>query len=193
MCNLKPNYLGIIGSILAIITIVFPWWTIGISYSGFETSYSGQLSVYLHQATATAPGISMTVSMNLWFGWTALAFVIIGGLLGLIGSVIASGRRPVLALAGILVLLSIIIFAAALQSQISNGSLANSYPISYPASKGLFSSGSYGYAGTSINYSAYLTFGFWLAVVAAIIMFVGLTRKTSETITTPKPSPPPPT
>ena len=177
---MRPNYLGIIGGILALISLVLPWWVEGISFPALGIAYSGELSVNLYQATATAMGISMPVSLNLWFGWTALVFVVIGGLLGLAGSVIASGRRKVvLALGGILVLLSIIVFAAGLQNQISSGSSATGYPTGV----GLFSSGSYSYLGTSINYSTYLSFGFWIALVATILMFVGAAvRKPVETI-----------
>jgi hypothetical protein len=189
VCYLKPNYLGIIGGILAFIALVLPWWVMSISSSVMGTAFSGELSVNLYQATATVMGISTTVSLNLWFGWTALVFVVIGGLLGLAGSLITSGRRMVLALGGILVLLSIIVFAAGLQNQISSGSLATGYP----TGAGLFSGGSYTYLGTSINYSTYLSFGFWLPLVAAIIMFAALTRKPAEAIPSSQPSPPPPT
>jgi hypothetical protein len=186
---LKPNYLGFIGGILALITLVLPWWAMSISYSAMGLAYSGGLSLYLYQARATAMGVSATISMNLWFGWTALTFVVIGALLGLAGSVIAEGRRVFLTLGGILVLLSVVVFAAGLQNQISGGSLATGYPTGV----GLFSSSSYSYLGMTISYSTYLSFGFWLAVVAAIIMFVALTRKPAEPPAPPEPSPPLPT
>ena len=139
-------------------------------------------------------GISTSVSLNLWFGFTALVFVVIGGLLGLAGSVIASGRRKIfLALGGILVLLSIIVFAVGLQNQITSGSLATGYPTEV----GLFSSGSTtNPGGWSINYSTYLSSGFWIALVATILMFVGAAvSKPVETIPpapTAPPSVPPP-
>jgi hypothetical protein len=37
----------------------------------------------------------------------------------------------------------------------------------------LFSSGSYSFMGAaSMSYSAYLTFGFWLALIAAVLAFI---------------------
>jgi hypothetical protein len=91
----------------------------------------------------------------------------------LTSGVIVNRRKIALALAAILALFSIIIFAAGLQNDISNGAMGL-----YPTGASLFSSGSYTYLGTvSVSYSGYLSFGFWLALVAAIIMFAALTRK----------------
>jgi hypothetical protein len=191
---LKLNYSGFIGGILAFISLVLPWWAMSISSSGQGMNLSDQVTLYLYQTRVTITGISLSASTNLpWYCSVALAFVVLSGLLGLAGSVIANGRRIVLSLGGILALFSIIIFAAGLQSQISNGSLATGYP----TGAGLFSSGSYGYFGMSMDYSSYLSFGFWLALVAAIMMFAALTRervpKPAEAIIPPQPSPPPPT
>jgi hypothetical protein len=191
-CKLRPNYLGIVGGILAFISLVLPWWVLSEKSSSVGTTLSGKTSVYLYQArwTNLVTGALKAVSMNLWFGWTALALVVIGGLLSLAGSVITTRRRMLLALGGTLVLLSIIVFAAGLQNQISSGSLGTGY--GYPPGLGLFSKGSYiNYPlFWSISYSSYLSFGFWLALVAAILMFAALTRKPSEAI--PPPPPPPP-
>ena len=178
-----------IGGILAFFSLVLPWRAMSISSSAMGMAFSDEASLYLYQAKVTIMGISGTASMNPWYCSTALVFVVIGGLLGLAGSVIANGRRIVLALGGILVLFSIIVFAAGLQNQISNGSLATGYP----TGASLFSSGSYSYLGVSINYSSYLSFGFWLALVATMILFAALTRKPAEAIPPPQPSPQPPT
>jgi hypothetical protein len=131
-------------------------------------------------------GVSTAVtaaSMNLWFSWTALALVVIGGLLSLAGSVITVKRRILLALGGTLVSLSIIVFAAGLQNQISSWSVG----------EGLFSIGSYWSPLGPSSYASYLSFGFWLALVAAIMMFAALMRKPSKAIPPPPPPPPPPT
>jgi hypothetical protein len=187
MSKLKPNYVGIVGGILAFISLVLPWWAISVSSSAMGQTFSGGASVYPYQATATAMGVSETVSMNLWFGWIALVLVVIGGLLGLIGSVVTAGRRMLLAVGGLLLLLSIMVFAVGLQNEISNENLATGFP----TGAALFSSSSYNYGAVSMNYSTYLSFGFWLALVAAIIMFAASVRKPVEAI--PQPSPPSPT
>jgi hypothetical protein len=198
MFRLRPNYLGIIGAILAFVSLVLPWWAMSVSGSASGISYSGQLYLYPYQSTASELGHSVTVSANLWFGWTALVLVVIGGSLSLAGSVmygllfprdlIARGRRAVLAVGGVLVLLSIIVFALGLQNQLS-GSLATGYPTGV----GLFSSSSYSFMGISVGYWTYLTFGFWLALAAAIIIFVAVTRKPADEKPPPKPSTPSPT
>lgn len=171
MSCLKPNYIGIVGGILAFISLALPWWTLSMSTTGVPISVD--VSVYLYQVTTAG----LTVTMELWYAWAALAFVIIGGLLGIVGSVTALGRKLLIA-GGVLALLSIIIFAAGLQNELSK------IPVT---GIGLFSSGSYSYMGVSLNYSTYLSFGFWLALVAAIIMFVASRKKPAPIVPTPPP------
>ena len=177
--NLRLNYLGFIGGILALISLALPWWSLNYSGSPMGSIVSVEGNLYLYQTTVTTIGVSLSASTNHpWYCSIALAFVVLGGLLGLAGSVIANGRRTVLSLGGILALFSIIIFAVGLQNQISNGS-------GFPAGVGLFSSGSYGHLG--MDYSSYLSFGFWLALVAAITMFATLTReRTPESAERPR-------
>jgi hypothetical protein len=192
MPKLKPNYFGILGGILAFISSVLPWWAMHVGGVVTEASYSGQAYVYLYQTTATGLLAPVSASMNLWFGWTALVLVVIGGWLGVASSVTSRAiRRLLLALGGALLVCSIIVFAAGLQNQISNGTWATGFP--QGAGIGLFSSGSYGHPGSATNYSTYLYFGFWLAVIAAIWMFAALTIKPTDAISTPpEPSPPAP-
>jgi tellurite resistance protein TehA-like permease len=86
--------------------------------------------------------------------------------------------------AGILALLSIIIFAIGLQ-----GELSTAVPVAGLPEVGLFSSGSYSLLGVSMDYSTYLTFGFWLALIAAIIAFVASTMHPVAPLPTPPPPP----
>jgi hypothetical protein len=158
---LKINYIGIVGGIIAFISLALPWWTMSFSMSSMSMS----LQVYPFQATTEG----VTATLNLWYGWVALTFVVIGGLLGIIGSLIEKGKLPLLG-GGILALLSIIVFAAGLQMDIS-GALSGFTSI------GLFSSGSY----LGASYSTYLSYGFWLALVSAIIMLVAAMRTTPKT------------
>jgi len=180
--NLRPSYLGIVGSTLAFISLLLPWWALDVSTMG-QPPWG--LSLYLFQATATSlGGAPAAVEVNLWFGWTALAFVVIGGLLSLTDSVIATRRKTLFALGEILILLSLIVFVAGLQNQISSGPLTNGR--GFPTKVGVFSTGKGGISGDGMSllfdYSTYLSYGFWLALVAAIIMVAASLRKPPKTI-----------
>lgn len=131
---------------------------------------SSDVSIYPHQATASAMGTSATVAMDLWFGQAALALIVIAGIAAMVGSlIIGKTGKMILAFDGILALLSIIIFAAGLQGELSKAPPVSGFP-----EVGLFSSGSWSFMGTSMNYQSYLSFGLWLALIAAIIAFISL-------------------
>jgi hypothetical protein len=166
--HLKQNVIGIVGGIIALISLALPWWTMTASTSAYFFNYSGTASIYPYQATANYAGVSAAVNINIWYGWAALILVVFGGLMGIIGS-IARNARTILVAGGLLALLSIIVFAVGLQNALSSTVVLTGYPI-----VGLFSSGSLsGYA----NYSTYLSYGFWLALVAAITMLVASLKK----------------
>jgi len=167
--NLKLNYIGIIAAILAFISLALPWWTMSMSASIMGISYTFAASVYPYQATVSAMGVSTSVPMNLWFGWAALALVVIGGVLAIVGSILLSKGKMLLLVGGILALLSIIVFAVGLQTELSKTA-------GLPIGIGLFGSGSISYMGTTMDYSTYLSFGFWLALVAAILAFIAWMR-----------------
>lgn len=114
--------------------------------------------------------------------WAALILVIVGALLALAGSTMGKGRAMLVG-GGVLTLLSIIIFAVGLMNDLS------AIQVVFPEI-GLFSSG--GIAEVA-SWSTYLSFGFWLALVAAILMFVGSAWKPKETVATPPAAPPAPT
>ncbi len=132
---------------------------------------SSDVSIYPHQATASAMGTSATVAVDLWFGQAALALIVIAGIAAIVGSlIIGKTGKMILTVAGILALLSIIIFAAGLQGELSKAPPVSGFP-----EVGLFSSGSWSFiGGASMNYQSYLSFGFWLALIAAIIAFISL-------------------
>lgn len=130
---------------------------------------SFDVSIYLYQVSSS--GITVT-TFNTWYTWAALAFVIVGGILSIVGSVVAKGKT-ILLIGAVLTLLSIIIFALGLQMDLSSN-LGE-------AGIGLFSSGSY----LGANFSSYLSFGFWIALVAAIIAFVAYTKHPAEVAAPP--------
>lgn len=159
-----------------------------MSSSFLGISFAVDLSVNLYQARASALGISVAADLSLWYGWAALALIVIGGILGILDSV-KFGKRKLIAIGGVLVLLSAVIFAAGLQMELSKAPPAEDFPM-----VNLFSSGSYDSesAGVSMNYSSYLSFGFWLAIVAAFIMLFVSMKKPMEELAAPPPPPLPP-
>lgn len=158
---MKLNYIGIIGAILAFVSIALPWWTVSITYE----TVSGSIDLYLYQMTAVG-GATFLPMAELWFCWTALALIIISGLLGIVGSVTKYSKMMYIG-GGVLALLSIIIFVGGLQDKLS---ATGGYI-------GIFTS-------TSM-YSTYLTYGFWLALVAMILMFVAIIIKPKGQVTQP--------
>lgn len=179
---MKPNYIGIIGAIIAIISLILPWWTMSVSYSIFSVSYSVDVSIYLYQTTT---GTLTFALANYWYLWTALVLVIVGALLALAGSVMAKGRMMLIG-GGLLAIIALIVFAAGLMMDLSN--------VSGFSGIGLFNSGTIA-AGEfgSMNFSTYLSYGFWLALVAAILMFIGAYWKPKEATTPPPAAQPAPT
>ena len=167
---MKINYVGIVAGIIAFISLALPWWTMTMSAEVMGIRVSSDVSVYLYQVTASAMGASVTVTMELWYGWAALALIVIAGIAAIVGSLII-GRtgKMILIVGGILALLSIIIFAAGLQGELSKAPPVSGFP-----AVDLFSSGSWGFMGVSMDYSSYLSFGFWTALVATIIAFISL-------------------
>ncbi len=102
---------------------------------------SSDVSIYPHQATASAMGTSATVAVDLWFGQAALALIVIAGIAAIVGSlIIGKTGKMILTVAGILALLSIIIFAAGLQGELSKAPPVSGFP-----EVGLFSSGSWSF------------------------------------------------
>lgn len=85
--SLKPNIIGIIGGILAFVSLALPWWTMSVSSSGISLD----VSVYPYMAGAS--GIGLSTQISLWYGWIALALIIVGGLLGIIGGVKSDKTR----------------------------------------------------------------------------------------------------
>jgi hypothetical protein len=142
--------------------------------------------MYINQASASFPS-----SMNFWYAWTALVLIIVGGSLGILGSLIQNTRLALLA-GGIFTLMAVVIFAAGLQNQLST-----TPPVQGGPMVGLFSSGTY----LGIGYTTYLSYGFWLALVAAILMFAACRKSPVPTTTAPtfptpqqpQPTPEPPT
>lgn len=174
---MRTNYIGILGAIIAFISLVLPWWTLTLSSSIGGATISYDANLYLYQIASSVTSFTLA---NTWYAWGALALAIIGALLALIGSVMEKGRM-MLAGGGVLAILAIIIFAVGLMMDLSS--------VSGFAGLGLFANGSISYGSLgSMSFSTYLSYGFWLALVAAIIMFAASAWKPKETVV-PQPAP----
>lgn len=170
---MKLNILGIIGGILILVSIALPWWTMTITSDGYPQDFS----LYLY----STPDLPWTI--NTWYLWVTLALIIVAGVLVILASIIIRGKL-VLISAGALALLAIIIFAVGLQLDLLQAASELGIP-----GLGLFSSGSFGDEEISWSYLTYLSFGFWLALVSAIIMLIAARMKQKEEAA---PTPPPP-
>lgn len=142
------NALGIVAAIIAFVSLVpvapyLAWW----SASG-PSPTPWTLSLFPWGVS----GSGMVPPSEYWWGYTAMAFIGLAGVLGLVGSVIGKPGKGVLAVAGLLGLLSVIVFVAGFVMNLPGGS------------QFLFYSGPDG--------SAYLYGGFWLALIAALLLFV---------------------
>jgi len=171
-----------VGGILAFVSLALPWWTMSVSsaVNGFS-NISVDVSIYPYMASMTGLGVA---AMDIWFGWVALALITVSGLLGIIGS-LKPDKAKMLSIGGALTLVSIIIFAVGLQVVLLQG-------LGLYSSMFLFGSGSLSASeyGADVNYFAYLSFGFWIALVAAIIMFAASRKKPAQIAGFPPPPPP---
>ena len=183
---------------MSFVSLVLPWWTITIDNSPvvygpvvhapilYYSSYS--ISIFTYQSSAiTIAGTPTTIGISTWYAWVALVLVVASGLLGIVGSFIQNAKR-ILASAGLLALLSTIIFATGLQIELSMPDSHVLSGISMGTTKvGLFSSGIFSTGG--FRYTTYLSIGFWLALVAGIVLLAISMRKQMNRRTTSSPIP----
>lgn len=179
---LKTNYIGILGAVIAFISLVLPWWTLTMSFSvaipAGTISTSSEANFYLYQLQNSVSGFSLA---NTWYyNWIALALVFIGAIVAVAGSVMERGRA-LLAVSGVLEIIAMIVFAIGLNMDLPNSGYAR---------LGLFSSGTTFYILLPTNFSTYLSYGFWLAIVAAIVMFAASAWRPREAAAPQPPAPP---
>jgi hypothetical protein len=168
--SLRRNISGIIGGILAFVSLALPWWTMSVSNSlATYGNLSFDVSVYPYMAGMS--GLDVSGGLSLWYGWVALALIIIGGLISIVSS-LQRGRAKILSIGGALVLFSILIFAVGLQIDFLNVPSTEGTP-----AFALFGSGSLSESGYNVSYTAYLSFGFWLALAAAIVLLIASRKK----------------
>jgi hypothetical protein len=137
-----------------------------LTFSFMGIDQPAYVSLYLYQARTSALGWSPSSHLDLWFGWFALALVVSGGLLGTVGGLLRQGKM--ILVGGVFALASMTVFAVGLQSELWNVPV-NPWGYLVP---GVFSSGSIALEGlSSVSYMTYLSSGFWIMLVAAIILF----------------------
>lgn len=153
---MKLNIIGLVSAILAFIAIVLPWYSDSIN--GYSLIYFIDIS-----SRAGFPGTAVLILIS-------LVLMIIGGVLGLLGSFVIGKRGKILLMVAIiLVVLSPICFAIRIVD------------IGLP----LF--------GSYMGYSLYVSFGFFLAFVAAFLMSFSARKHPMEVGAVPfAPAPPPP-
>lgn len=182
---MKPNHLAIIGGILAIVSLALPWWTMSVSFTN-RTGTPIDVSVYPYSVQVNGKPVNLSVQ-ELMFGWAALAFTVIGGVAGIIAGVKPGSRRMKGYYGrrfniGILGLLSVILFAVVLQSEL-DGTLGLSSVMLFGSGQLYFTE--YG-INANANYFSYLSFGFWLALAAAITLFFAFRNKPAENAVVPR-------
>ncbi len=176
----KINYLAIVAAVLAFAALVLPWFAVTMTAPYTEPPTNMEYTVYLYQVAGTVNGTSLTTTANVWFVWGALALVLVAAICSLAGSVFATKKGQLLILAaGIMALLSMVVFGAGLlNSQYVD---VNTEP---QAVLSLFPAGAFGLSAAVIedyyHFSWTLSFGFWLALVSAILCFASLVTHSLE-------------
>lgn len=162
---LKPNVIGIVGGFLAISSLIFPWWTVSVVFQFMGIERPAYMSLFLYRADTNALGWSGSSHLNLLFGWVTLALVVSASLLGIFGGLLRRDRMVLIG--GSCATASVMVFAAVLQSELLSGPVV---PWGFIVA-GVFSSATIdqGYLSYT-SYTAYLSFGFWIALASAIIL-----------------------
>jgi len=165
--SMKVNCVGVASAIIALASLALPWWTMTISI--LETPFSWDMYTWGVRSPTEIVGDSILFDFADSYSYSALALIVVGGILGLAGSVTV-GRKgwTILATSGILIILATIIFVAGLAT---DPALADATP---PI--GIFESKEVEILGFSYNISTYLHIGFFLAITAAILASISMLR-----------------
>jgi hypothetical protein len=161
--GVKLNLWALIGGALGILGVALPWYTVAISASYLQGNSAMGISLYLYQ-TALSSQYALMFQVS-WYNWVSLIFMLLASSLMLLGSMRTDGPsfindngKMLLLTGGVLFLLSVLVFPLGLLVDLS-------------ALRGLtLSLFSYTKVG-DVSYTAYLTFGFWLAVAALFVAF----------------------
>jgi hypothetical protein len=179
---LERNYFGVVGCILGFLGLILPWWALDYSVSGAKFS----MSLYLY-ASSVSQGINGVFGVAIvdWYNWTALALLLTGSVLVFLASMVFEGRRTMVLVGTLLSALALIVFPVGLQMRLSH------YSSGFHG-VGLFTTGVVSISSTAyLKFSSYLTFGFWLSLVGAFLMFLAWSRYPQEKFEEEQPEPEP--
>lgn len=191
--NRVINKFGVIAVIFCVISLFLPWWEMYASASRTVEKatievVSVNIWVYPYQVSAKNYP-AWAIPFNVFpFGFFALGLLIGGVMLGIAGSVLFSDMKELLFLSELFILGSIIMFILWLYLELivmaSSRLMFNFTDGQYrlvPCSQiGIFSDVSFIYNDTTISYSTFLSIGFWLTIISAIIMFIALKKQPFE-------------
>ena len=162
---MKVNIIGVASAIIALASLALPWWTMTISL--LKTPFSWDM--YTWGVGSPTEGDALLFDFADSYGYAALAFIVVGAILRLAGSVTVRRRGwTILATSGILIILAAVIFVAGLAA---DPALADATP-----SIGIFESKEVTILEFSYSISTYLHIGFLLAIIAAILASISLLR-----------------
>ncbi len=168
---MKANFVGLVAGSTAIVALALSWLTVS-STAVFE-DITMDFTVYLYQVQGIINGTSATTFPNIWFTLGALALITLTALLCFAGSLLSNRKgKLLLLLAGISAILTVIVFGVGLL----NSDYANPH-LEPAAAMNLFEANAFGITADEAMQSSYdfvwwLGYGFWLALVTAVIAFV---------------------
>jgi hypothetical protein len=154
---MKANRLAIVGGIIGLASTILPWWTFSLS----DSTTSIDATAYLYKISSF--GASSPV---VWFCWATLIFILFGSIISLAGGALTKSK--LLTIGVIFEFLGILMFPLGLLMNFTSVT-GNMDPIPV----GLFTFGSH----SGVNYSSYLSFGFWSAIVSAAVMLISIKIK----------------
>jgi len=162
----KLNYVGILGGIVGLASLIMPWWTQSavVPVVGLGNMTAIEFPLYLYESSAglLANPPSQVIALDLWFSWLTLALVALAALLAIVGSTVPGRGRIMLVVGGLAALISLVVFGIGLQNELTRtGSGLDLFKTT---------SGAWG------TLTTYPSFGFWATLMAAATMLVAATR-----------------
>ncbi len=180
---MKINWGGIIAGIIAFGSLAWPWWTLIVTYS--EIDITRYIFVYPYQLTASRLSVPSlrtdeVAAMALWFGWVSYAMIVAAGVIAIVASIMEEKKGKMLLLAsGVLSLLSVLVFGVGIQIQLAAASPIVGFPVNQFQSVP---------SADITNYVYFLDYGFWIALIAAVVAFIStLWSRISKMFAPPKP------
>ena len=183
----KVNYLAIVAGIIALTSLFLPWFVMNFTLKATNTIVN--FTAYLYQISGSVDvGASQTASINVWFGLTAIAFIVVAAVCAFTGSLMPGKKGKMLIyVTGILSILSIIIFALGLISSDFAGNDGFEYTLTYFQNNlGLTDQQINGGRTGAFNIGM-IGYGIWLALVAGIIAFAAIIMHSTDKAPVAKP------